>query len=261
MSPIRQNDIHEVELAGRPVVGFAEDYPSGLKAEMHVHPRGQLLYAVSVVMRIATEAARYIVPPTAALHLPADTLHSIQMDGDVRMRALFLRRSAAERVGDTAAVIAVTPLLRELILAACAEPLDWALDGRGHHIAALALDEIENSTELALSLSQPVDPRLKRVTDALCTMPTDSRSLEDWAENSGATSRTLARLFRAETGMSFRQWRRQLRLTERFTALVSGMSSSEAATVAGFESAPAFGAAFLEVFGLTPGKAREKFSC
>ena len=242
------------------MVGFAEDYPAGLKTGMHTHPRAQLLYAVSGVMRITTEAASYVVPPSAALHLPADTPHDVEMEGPVQMRELFLRKSAAARVGERAAVFAVTPLLRELILAACAEPLDWDLDGRGHHIAELALDEIQRSEILPLELASPVDPRLRRVTDALNLAPTDDRSLEDWAEVAGATSRTLARLFRAETGLSFRQWRRQLRLTRAFSAIVSGTTSAQAAAIAGFDSVPAFGAAFLEVFGLTPGQARKRFS-
>ena len=132
--------------------------------------------------------------------LPADTPHDIEMDGPVQMRALFLRKSAAAKIGERTAVYAVTPFLRELILAACVEPLDWDLDGRGHHIAALALDEIEASTVLPMALVKPADPRLRRVTDALARTPTDDRSLEDWAEIVGATSRTLMRLFRSETG-------------------------------------------------------------
>ena len=35
----------------------------------------------------------------------------------------------------------------------------------------------------------------------------------------GASSRTLARLFRAETGLSFRQWRQRARMTEARDAL------------------------------------------
>ena len=256
----RQERIRPIETAERALIGFAEDYPAGLKTGMHSHPRGQLLYAVSGIMRIATEGANYVVPPSAALLLPADKPHDIEMDGPVKMRALFLRKSAAAKIGERTAVYAVTPLLRELIVAACAEPWDWDLDGRGHHIAALALDEIEASTVLPMAVVKPVDPRLRRVTEALAQTPTDDRSLEDWADIVGATSRTLMRLFRSETGMSFRQWRRHLRLTEAFTALVTGASPTQAAAVAGFSSVPAFGAAFLEVFGLTPGQARARFS-
>lgn len=127
----------------------------------------------------------------------------------------------------------VSPLLREVILAACSEPLRWDLRGRGRHLTALALDEIAGAAPVPLSL-------------------------EDFATVVGASSRTLARLFRSETGTSFRQWRQQVRLTEAFGALSAGASLAQAARLAGHATQPAFGAAFRSMFGMTPGHARHK---
>ena len=60
----------------------------------------------------------------------------------------------------------------------------------------------------------------------------------------GASARTLARLFRRETGMSFQAWRRQLRLTEALASLAQGATPARAAAAVGYASGPAFGAAF-----------------
>lgn len=256
LSPTRQAAILPFETAPRPVVGFACDYPSGLSSGFHDHPRAQLLYAISGVMRVETQLAHYVVPPTTALLLPAGAQHAVSMDGPVAMRELFLREDAAMRVGVEPKVIAVSGLLREVIVAACAEPVEWQLHGRGHHLAELALDEIARSTPLPLGLPLPRDPRLHRVVMLLRQRPGDQRSLEAWAEVANASSRTLARLFRAETGLSFRQWRQQARLTEALSALTMGVLPAKAASIAGFESIPAFGAAFRAFFGITPGQAR-----
>ncbi|MGE4251985.1 MAG: helix-turn-helix transcriptional regulator [Parvibaculaceae bacterium] len=223
---------------------------------MHSHPRAHLVYAVSGVMRIEAGTSSYIVPPSTALFLPAHAEHSISMDGPVAMRTIFLREEAATRIGNSAMVIGVSPLLRELIVAACAEPLEWDLAGRGYHLAELALDEIARSTALSLSLPMPTDARLRRVVTAIRANPHDRRGLEEWAEVANASSRTLARLFRTETGLSFRQWRQQARLTEALSALTTGQSPARAAAIAGFDSQPAFGAAFRKLFGITPGQAR-----
>jgi AraC-like DNA-binding protein len=244
------------ENAPRPLVGYAHDYEAGWHTGLHAHPRAQLLYAVTGVMRIDTPDIAYVIPPTTALVMPADAPHAVRMNGPVAMRALFLREDAAARSGRRVAVIAVSALLREVILAACAEPLDWDLQGRGQHLTALALNEIARATTLPLGLPMPRDPRLQRVADVLRTHPDDPRGLDDFAAMAGASTRTLARLFRAETGVGFRQWRQQVRMTEALAALDSGASPARAAALAGYASLPAFGAAFRAVFGMTPGQAR-----
>jgi len=256
LSPTRQAAIRPFETAPRPLVGFAMDYPAGLSTGQHAHPRAQLPYAVSGVMRIDTPEAAYLVPPSTALFLPADALHAVRMDGPVAMRELFLREDAATRAGTGTAVITVSPLLREVILAARAEPLNWDLSGRGHHLAELALDEIARATALPLGLAMPRDERLRLAVAALRAHPGDTRGLEGLASIAGASSRTLARLFRAETGLSFRQWRQHARMTEAMGALSTGASPARAAAVTGYANQPAFGAAFRALFGMTPGQAR-----
>lgn len=256
LSPTRQALIREVETAARPMVGFAEDYPNGLVASRHSHARAQLLYAASGVMRIETPGAVFTVPPTTALFLPAHAPHAIRMEGAVALRALFLREDAAGRAGSSTRVIAVSALLRELILAACAEPLEWPEEGRGHHLVELVLDEIARATDLPLRLPTPRDPRLLRAVAALAGRRRGSPRLEELAREAGASARTLARLFRAETGLSFRQWRQQARLIEALQALSTGATPARAATLAGFAGQPAFGAAFKAAFGMTPGEAK-----
>lgn len=232
-------------------MGFAADYPDGLQVPEHSHPRAQVLYAITGVMRIDTPETAYTVPPSLALVLPASKPHSVRMDGPVAMRTLFLREDAAARISHIG-VIAVSSLLREVILAACAEPIAWTLGGRGHHLTELALDEIARAVSLPLGLPIPRDPRVNRVVAALMEGPDRSRSLEELALIGGASSRTIARLFRAETGLSFRQWRLQARMTEALRALAAGATPSMAAAIAGYSSQPAFGAAFRTLFGSTP---------
>jgi len=99
---------------------------------------------------------------------------------------------------------------------------------------------------------------LQRVVSVILDQPGTGRSLEDFARVAGASSRTLARLFRSETGVSFRQWRQQVRLTEALSALSTGASLAQAAQLAGYTTQPAFGVAFRAVFGMTPGQARQK---
>jgi AraC-like DNA-binding protein/mannose-6-phosphate isomerase-like protein (cupin superfamily) len=232
------------ERVDRPLVGFARDYPDGDTVPRHTHDRAQLLYATQGVMRIATDAAAFVVPPGHALWMPQGEPHRVGIEGAVAMRALFLRADAAAAGPGATTVLAVSPLLRELILAACAEPMEWDEAGRGGHLAALILDEIARAPGLPFGVPEP---------RADLASP---RRLEDWATEAGASPRTLERLFLAETGMGFARWRQRLRLAEAAARLARGETPARAAAAVGYASAPAFGAAFRAAFGITPGGAR-----
>lgn len=252
LSHTSHSRLRPFERAPRPVAGYAHDYVSGHETGLHRHPRAQLLFAIAGVMRVSTEAALYIVPPGTGLWVPADTLHSVRMDGEVRMRALFLRADAAASGPAATTVIAVSPLLRELILTVCGEPIVWDARGPIRLVVALVLHEIGRAGTRALSLPACRDPRLLRVTEALTADPADRRDLDGFASVAGASVRTLARLFRAETGMSFQQWRRQLRMTEALARIAQGVPPGKVAAAVGYASVPAFGAAFRQTFGITP---------
>ncbi|WP_106300897.1 AraC family transcriptional regulator [Paraburkholderia sp. BL18I3N2] len=60
-------------------------------------------------------------------------------------------------------------------------------------------DEVAHLARLPL----PGHARLRSICEGLIAEPANSDTLERWAERIGASSRTVARLFRQEAGMSF----------------------------------------------------------
>ena len=54
---------------------------------------------------------------------------------------------------------------------------------------------------------RPSDERARDVAEALLADPADPRTLHDWGHAVGASSRTLARAFLSDTGLSFGRWR------------------------------------------------------
>ena len=98
---------------------------------------------------------------------------------------------------------AVSPLLRELILTVCAEPVVRDQRGPIRLVAALVLLKIGRAGTRPLSLPACRDPGLARVASALIVNPADPRDLDGYAAIAGASVRTLARLSRAEASMSF----------------------------------------------------------
>ena len=68
----------------------------------------------------------------------------------------------------------------------------------------------------------------------------------------GASTRTIARLFRQELGVSFSQWRQQAVLARAIPLLSQGHALARVAHELGYQSQSAFSAMFRRAFGESP---------
>lgn len=234
-----------------PVTAKARNYRRGV-TPAHSHPRAQLLYAGSGVMRVETEAGCWVVPPVRGVWIPANTTHRVIMLGTVEMRTLYIRPDAAPNLPDSCCLLEVSPLLRALILALVNEPLAYDRAGRAGQIATLILSELRFLKIPALHLPMPGDARLHRLCEELVGNPDSRETLETLAEQQATSSRTLARHFQRETGMGFRQWRQQARLVEALGQLANDVPVARVAEKLGYRSASAFTAMFKRTLGMEP---------
>lgn len=237
---------------------MSKTFADGFVIPLHEHERDQLLYAISGIMRLRTEREAWIVPADGAVYIPAGTAHSVGMHGDVDMRTLYIDAVANDTRPRDLCVVAVSNLLRELILALSEEPVVYEANSRGGLIAKMIELEMGRARELSLSFPLPRDSRLQRLCAGLLADPSDRRTLDDWAQVAGASSRTLARLFERDLGMSFNQWRQRIRFHNALEALSRGESIARVAKQHGYNSASAFSAAFGKVMGASPSKAAIK---
>lgn len=250
--PARSIDPDDYQDVPRPVGAMAKDFAAGHVIAAHSHRRAQLVYASSGVMRVRTADGVWVVPPQRALWVPAGTVHEVEMAGPVAMRTLYLARAAARRLPRTCCVVAVTPLLRELILRAVELPLLYDEAGAPGRIMALILDEIRALPVLPLALPAARERRVQRICRHLLADPADARTLEEWGRTVGASARTLARLFVSDTGLTFGGWRQQARLMEALTRLAQGQAVTTVALDLGYESPSAFTSMFRRALGRTP---------
>ena len=232
------------------------DYATGHRVPAHVHEWHQLVYAVRGVMTLSTAAGSWIVAPHRAVWVPADVEHAIRMSGDVSMRTLYIEPRAAPELPRDCRVVDVPPLLREVIVRTV---VLGSLDRRvaaQRNLLAVLLDEIRSLRSTGVQLPRPNDARARRLATRLEEAPSDRRTLAELARGSGASVRTLQRVFRAETGMSFGSWRQQLRLGHALQALAAGSSVTSVAFDAGYASVSAFVSAFRRTFGKPPARYR-----
>jgi len=235
-----------------PVAAMPTDYPRGQWLAPHRHERAQLIYAASGLMQVRTPDGEWLVPPLRAVWVPAQVEHSVRMVTAVAMRSLFIAPSAAPVALARCAVVEIGALMRELIVQAACEPVETRVTRRSVLLGDLLLDELARLPQLPLHLPLPREARLRRVCAAIVADPRPSMTLAHWGARTGASARTLARLFVAQTGMTYGVWLRQARLSAAIALLAQDWPVARVARRIGYRSTSAFIAMFRRALGTTP---------
>ncbi|HRO52318.1 MAG TPA: AraC family transcriptional regulator, partial [Alicycliphilus sp.] len=152
----------------------------------------------------------------------------------------------------------VSDLLRALVREMPAEPDGTPLPPealhRERHLSALILDELRRANSVRLGVELPRDKRLRHLCETVLADPTHHETLADWARDTGASPRTVARLFRQELGCTFTQWRQQVILARAVTLAAGRRPINQIAAELGYNSPSAFSAMVRRTVGLAPGQ-------
>ncbi|WP_426502482.1 AraC family transcriptional regulator [Dactylosporangium sp. McL0621] len=229
-------------------------WPSGGSGPTDSHPRGHLVYAARGVLSVHTGRGTSIVPANRIAWTPAGFTHQHRAHGDTDMRIVFLPPALARLAPDRPAVFTASGLAREVLLALTG-PRRYAraAEARLHRVL---VDELQEADELALRLPEPRDDRLRAVARILYDDPADNAALAALGRTAGASARTLSRLFHDELGMTFYEWRTQLRIFHALVLLADGHDTTRVAHACGWANPSGFIAAFTRLVGTTPGRYR-----
>jgi len=234
---------------------FGRRLAAGERIKIHRHEQPQLVYPAEGLLAVTTSRGTWIAPPHRAVWIPARADHCHQSYANTDMRALLFDPGTAAGQRAEPAVIAVSGLLRELIL---------ALTGTARRpqparrrLEQVTLDQLLESPEQPLHLPEPSDDRLRAITALLHADPAARSTLAQLGHTVGASERTLSRLFRTELTMSFHQWRTQLRIHHALMLLADGHSVTYAAAACGWANPSSFIDAFTRTVGQTPGRYSE----
>ncbi|MBI1752082.1 MAG: helix-turn-helix transcriptional regulator [Acidobacteria bacterium] len=230
------------------------EFAPGLTLPEHEHPEDQLVFASRGVMTVRTRAGLWVVPPSRAVWIPAGIPHAVEMSGAVSMRSLYFAPGLMRGFPNSCSVVTVGPLLRELIVHVCAIGRLNRRRPVQARLLAVLLDQLGLTPTLPLQLPHPIDPRAQRIAQLLLDNPSDSRTLDQLCATSGASRRTIQRLFLAETRMAFQRWRQQLRLLHALQQLAAGEKVTATALEAGYSSPSAFVSMFRRQLGTTPAR-------
>jgi len=249
-------DFGHVVDPGRPVLSFAWSAEGPHRVPGHSHPRGQIIYQNRGVYRVATPIGNWVVPRHQVVWIPPGLHHETYTNDSASALMLFVDAAHAGSLPLQCMVVAASPLLCQLFERVVNNGNDYPLVGREGRLIAVMLDELSALQPAPLHLPLAQDKRLRRIMDLLIANPADGRTLDELASCCAASSRTLERLFCRQTGMTFFEWRKQLRLLEAIDLLGQGKPVTSVALELGYSSPSAFIAMFRRSLGVCPGQYR-----
>ncbi len=216
----------------------------------HAHPEPMLMWTSTATVTATVGARDWLVPPGYGMWVPGGVEHaaSVLHAGEISV-VVFAPDDCPIRWTEPTG-IAVGPLLRELFA-----HLDRTgpADPSRPHAEALLFALLTPLPTHDIHVSMPADPRIRVIAEQLVADPADPRELAVWAHQVNAGVRTLSRLFRAETGLSFTRWRTQVRVRAAIQLLAEGTTVNATARAVGYRKPSAFIDAFRRATGQTPG--------
>lgn len=226
----------------------------GYEGPSHAHRRAQLIVVMRGLITCNVAKGLWMVPPQCALWIPGSLEHSVRCAGSVDFYILFVDPALMPQLPLECCTLAVTPLLRELVISVSRLPHRYEQDGPAGRLIQTMLDELGAAPVERLHLPLPGDPRLRRIADALAAEPSDRATIGEWARRLAMSERTLCRLILQQTGMSFGRWHRQFHLMNALERLAVGDAVHSVAESLGYESAAAFITMFKKALGQPPAR-------
>jgi AraC-like DNA-binding protein/quercetin dioxygenase-like cupin family protein len=253
----------ELRRGGRALGGSYLYEGDGLITGWHSHEVHQIEYAIGGVVEVETASAHYLLPPQQAAWLPAGLEHQATMNPDVKTVAVMFDQSLVQEPGDRARILAVSPLIREMMIYALRWPIDRAdgdteSDGFFRTLANLVAEALDHEAPLSLPTA---DQPIVSAAIAYTKEHLDSVTADDVSRAVSVSERTLRRLFHDTLGLSWRTYLLHARMLRAMALLAApGQSVQETASAVGFESLSAFTRAFTQFCGETPTTYRKRIA-
>lgn len=243
-----------IDNAKTSILSMPSVMPKNICGDWHRHSKGQLIYPRKGRCRIYTHDRVWVGSPRKAIWIPAGVEHTLQAIDQLHVHNVYIDTSAVEGLSKVSHLVIVTALLDELLEFSNNIPEHAPHYKCTHgHALNLIVDLIRLSTDVITpTLPLSGDRRLRIIMEALINDPGNDQSLEQWACRACSSSRTIARLFVSETGMTFRQWRQHLRVVEAISHLDDGCSINQTAYDLGYTSQSSFTAMFRRIVGCSP---------
>lgn len=246
-------------------VGGSVMYDGGeqLVTGWHFHDVHEIEYACRGVVEVKTQAGHYLLPPHQAAWIPAGLHHQTTLNADGQTLAVLFEPKLVPAAGDRVRIIAVSALLREMMLYSMRWPISRTESGGEadsffHALGYVVAEALADERPLHLPVS--ADPVVTAAAD-YTRAHLDRVAISDVTRAVGVSERTLRRIFAAHLGMSWRSYLLRARVLRSMAMLAQpDRTVLDVSIAVGFDDVGAFARSFARHCGESPSAYKRRIS-
>ncbi len=254
MHVITGSDAGQLKDAARPLVVAGASVARPHRVAEHAHRRRQLLYATGGLAHVRIGEQRWTLTHNQGIWIPEGLRHEVSSHDSLSYRSVFVDPAAASGLSLPDGPVTIPAILHELIGEAREFGVSYECDTPEFRLISVLFDQLDQLQKTELPIPLPHDQRLQAQCRKFLADPASDMTQQQWASACGLGSRTMARMFWRETGMSFLAWRERVRLLLAIDRLRSGALVTTVALDLGYKSSSAFSAMFRRVTGSAPSR-------
>lgn len=243
----------------------AFEYPNGYQGHQHQHRLHQLVYPIRGIVQLETESTVITISPYRAVAIPSWLPHRLVAQGNTSLRSVFIDPTFQKETNQLIRVLEITPLLHELISAAGQYYGEFQTESVVGKVLSLIADLLLTSktSKGYIHLPRIHHPRLRPCFDELqCSEearpgdllvdPMEHLSATSIAKRVALSPRQFRRVFKQDTGITFKDWRALFRLQKAAAMMAEGHRLTTIAHRLNLSSASALSDLFRKQTGMTP---------
>lgn len=247
-------DQFELDDLGQPAVALMlEARRNNAEYAVHTHRKGQLVVAYHGGIVCTVEDGVWMVPTGFGVWIPAGIAHSNRITANGKVGFLLIEPGAAA-LPQKCCTLVLSPLILELLVHLSGLAQDYPARSPIARLVGVLLEQLEQAPSEQLYLPLPASTQLRTIARRLAQAPENRRTMAEWAHQVAMSERSLARLVKRETGLTFGQWRKQWQIIVALQNLAEGESVQRTAEALGYESVSSFISMFRKTLGASPAR-------
>lgn len=215
----------------------------------HQHEHGQILLVEKGILSLTIDHEQWTVAQGCLGWIPPGHTHEATMYGDMTGQLMYIDPSLTHEMPAFPKVGRYDCFQQGLVYRLIQLQTQASI---AQHYLNVLIHEINTLQDFKWSFALPQDHRALKIALKLMQTPDDKRDQQAWAELGHISIRTMTRLFKTETGLSFSMWKQIIRLHAALRYLSDGETVSNTAMACGYDNVSFFIKIFKEKFGCTP---------